>query len=180
MSPATHLVGICENRSQSLGGTGSHKVARPCNGVVPPGPLAAAQDQLLLAQLEPRLDLLVQEPLQCALRDAQIAGAEALEEARGALVAQGLADAVPAVAVAAGRNVALALRIVLIELQPRLDEPDGVGRRASDHAGGHGRGQVHHRVGRVQPRPRRVCPLACAVDVEVDGARRHHADQVGT
>lgn len=173
-------MGICQNRSQSLGGTSSHKIARPRDCVIPPGPLAAALDQPLLAQLELGLDLLVQDPLQRALRDAQVAGAEALEEARGALVAQDLADAVPAVAVGAGRDVADARGVVLVELQPRLDEPDGVGRRARDDAGRHGARQVHHGVGGVEPRPLRVDALACAVDVKVDGARGHHAHQVGS
>ena len=124
------------------------------------------------------LEVLIQHPVQGTLGDAQVRGAHALEEARGPLFAHDLFDAVPTVAVDAPADIAFAGGIVLVELQAGLDQPDGVRGRAGGDAGRRRRRQVHPRVRGVGARPRRVGPLARAVDVEVDAARRDDAHQV--
>lgn len=178
---ARHLVRVGQDGRDKLGHARGAKVARPLDRAVPRRLGAPAALNLLLPAREVRLELLVQHPVQRRLGDAQVARAHALVHAADALLAHNLPHAVVAVAVSSAHLGAAAgpLRDVLVELHARLDHPDGVrGRRRRDarHAGGQ---HVH---------PRRllaVVPalgedaLAVAVDVKVDGARRHHADEVG-
>lgn len=172
-------MGICRQRRKQLRAARRGRLARVVDRVVPPGPGAPARLDALLAVGQLLLEALVQDPLQRGLGHAQVARAQALEEAAGPLVAQDLAHAVEAVAVPAAGGVAGALGDVLVELQARLDEPDGVGGGARRDAGDDGRAQVH--PGGLAPAVEvvREQALAVAVDVEVDGARGDDADQVG-
>lgn len=176
----TYLVGIRENSGHTLRSTGTESIAGPTHRVVPPRPLTAALDQRLLPQAQTALDLFVQHPLECALGDTQVAGTHALEETTEALVAHNLADAVPAVAVAASGQIALVFSaVLLIELQARLDEPDGVRGRAGRDACRHGTGQMYERARGVEAGPLRVSALTGRVDIEVDAAGGDDAEQVG-
>lgn len=128
-----------------------------------------------------RLELLVQHPVEGGLGDAQVARAHALVEAADALLAQNLAHAVVAVAVPPAHlgAGARALGHVLVELHARLDHPYGVGGGRGGDARGAGRQHVH--PGRLLAAVPALGEdaLAVAVDVKVDGARGHDADEVG-
>ena len=173
---------ICDDSGNEFRTTGRSHLARPLHRVIPPRLVPAAEPHPLLAPRQGGLELLVQHPLHGALHDAQVARAHALVQAADPLVAHNLPDAVGAVAVLAVRRggalAGLLERRVLVQLQTRLDHPDGVRRGARGHAGGDARREVHP-CGLLPAVP--VLghePLAIAVDVEADAARGHDADEV--
>ena len=173
-----------------IGGDGGEQLRRPrraqfstpAKSSVPGGTSPPVVDGDALASGHIHLHLFVQNPLDRAFRDAQIAGAEAPVQTGDALLAEHLSHAVEAVLVSPvepsrPRN---SFRLGFIQLQPRLDEPDGVRGRAGDNAG-RGRGAEMHPC-RLAPVVEVLAyqPLTVAVCVEVDGPRRHDAGQVGT
>lgn len=174
----THLVRIGNDSGNQLCASCSSAVAHDIHHTIPIRLFSATGHNQRLPSREIGLELLVQHPLHRRLDHAQIAGAHALVQAAHALVSHHLLDAVPAVAVQALRCATAALRDVLVQLQPRLDHPDGIRGRAGGNAGRDARQQMH---------PRRLLALvpvlghdalAVAVDVEVDAARGDDAHQV--
>lgn len=156
---ARDLVRVRQHAREALGGAGADEVPAPVDGAVPGGAGAAAGGDAGLAQPQLRLDLLVDDPVEGALGDAEVAGAEPPEEPPRPLVPHRLPDAVPGVAVAAegprrlpvdaaGLGLVVLVvdelrRVVLVKLQARLHEPDRVRHRAGRDARRHGAGEVH-------------------------------------
>src|SRR3569833_228775 len=171
-------MGICQYGSDEFGGAGGTHVARPVDERVEHGFGAAAEHDALLAQAEALLHLLVQHPLKCRLRHAQVAGAHPLVQAGDALDAERLPETVPAVALLALLEPPAELCNVLIQLQTSFDQPDGVGGRRRREAGQHGGREVDG--GRLLSSVEVLGdePLAVAVRVEVDRAGRYDSDQV--
>lgn len=174
----THLVRIGNHGGNQLCASGSSAVAHDIHHAIPVALLPAAGHDQGLSPRKIGLELLVQHPLHRRLDHAQVAGAHALVQATHALIANHLPDAVPAVAVQTLRDAAAALRDVLVQLQARLDHPDGVRGRAGGDARRDARQKMH---------PRRLLALvpvlghetlAVAVDVEVDAASGDDAHQV--
>ena len=203
------LVGICQNAGDTLGGASAEKVTGPFDGVVPPGAAALGirrhpgRDEGLARPQFP-LDLLVQHPVQRALCDAQVARAEALEESSGSFVLESLPDAVPRIPVppegpgiapaggplGTGTGVVVLIcrhlgSVVFVELQPRLNQPDGIRNRSGGNAGRDCARKVDHGpfTDPVLPLPAeqaRVDPLSGSVDVKITAARGHNANQIRT
>lgn len=172
-------MGIRNDCGNQLGTARRASLARPVHRRVPPRLLLAARKKAGLSSRQRGLHLLVQCPLQRRLRNAEVARAHALVQAAQALVAQDLAHAVPRVTILTLHGAAAALRDVLVELQARLDHPDGVGgRRGGDT--GNGTGRNMHPRGLLATVPVfRHEALAVTVDEEVDATRGDDADQVG-
>lgn len=175
----TYLVRIGNHGSNQLCASRSSAVAHDIHHAIPPVLFSATRHNGGLSSRKIRLELLVQHPLHRRLHHAQITGAHALVQAAHTLVSHHLLDAVPAVAVQALRHAEAALGDVLVQLQPRLDHPDGIRGRAGRHTGRDARQQMH---------PRRLLALvpilghealAVAVDIKVDASRRDDAHQVG-
>lgn len=172
-------MGIRQHSGNQLRAARSAKLARPVDRPVPPALLPPAPHDPLLPPRQPGLHLLVQHPVQRRLHHAQVAGAHALVQPAHPFLAHNLPHAVGAVPIPPLRDPPAARRHVLVKLQPRLDHPDRVRHRGRHHA---------RRAARQQVAPGALLPvvpvlreelLAVAVDVEVDGAGRHHADEVG-
>lgn len=89
-----------------------------------------------------------------------------------------LLDAVPAIFVPPRTHVPLALGNVLVELQPRLDQPDRICCGSRRNTGRHGTCEMYDGVGVLETRPVRVCTLARTVDVEVYTPGGHHTYHV--
>ena len=172
-------MGVCEDGGDQFRAARGAGIASPVDRVVPPRLLAAARNNLLLSQSQRRLHALVQHPLQRRLGHAQVAGAHALVQAAEPFVAQDLPDAVVAVLVLPPRHAAALGSHVLVQLQPRLDHPDRVRRRARHDARQYARAEVHPCALLPVVEVLGDQPLAVAVGEEVDGARGHHADEVG-
>ena len=154
--------------------------AVPLHRPVPQGALPARSVEFLFPRGEGQLQLLVQHPLQRALAHAEVARAQAPVQATDAFGLDRLPHAVERVLVLPRPAPAADfLGMVLVQLQARLDEPDGIRRRAGDHAC-HG--------GSAEMDPRTFCapvelfgdhPLPVPVGVEVYGARGDDAGEVG-
>lgn len=170
---------IRRDGSDQLRASRRDHLARPVHRLVPQGLLPAAQHNGLLPPREVPLHLLVQHPVHRRLRGTEVARAHAAVQAREALLPQDLARAVQAVPVLPLRRAAALLRDVLVELQPRLDHPDGVRRRRRHDPRRRRRRQVHPRG--LAPAVEVLCDdaLPVAVGVEVDGAGGDDADEVG-
>ena len=132
--------------------------------------------------LRPRGELfqpLVQHPLDCPLRHAQIARAQPLIEPAHALVPQNLLDhrdGPPKERLPARPSE---LRLVCVELEARLDDPDRVRRGAGRDAGDGRGGEVHPRVLLTVVEGVGDDLLAVAVREEVDGPCGDDADEGG-
>lgn len=177
--PITYLVRISQQSSKQL--CAARRSRLPCvvHSVVPPVLLTPTRFDTLLPLRQLLLQPLVQHPLQRRLGDTKIAGAQALEEATDAFVPEYLPYAVQAIPVLPLGRVARPLGDVLVQLQPRLDQPNWIRRSAGRNARRDRRAQVH---------PCRFLPsveivrdqtFAVAIDVEIDGPRRNDTYEVG-
>ena len=155
---------ICDQRRDALGRACTPDHAQPL--------LHAA---LALCPRRQTLEALVQHPLDRALRDAEVARAQALVEAPDARLPEYLPDhrGGPAEEGARARELGL----VRVELEAGLDDPDRVRRGAGRDAGEGGGGEVHVRVLHAVVEARGDDLLAVAVGEEVDGARGDDADE---
>lgn len=158
-------MGIGDARRHGLGdGPGQHELQE-----VPGGLGVVRRGRPDRGQL--RLDGLVDDEVDHRLRDAEVGGGDALVEA-----AESRSPVHPPHHLR-GRHGA-PVRVV-VQLQPRLHEPDRVGGGARHEAGAGGGADVDG--GRVGRQDGGVVEelLGLRVGAEVDGARRRHAHQVG-
>jgi len=172
-------VGVGDDGGDELCAAGGDDEARCVNDFVPEVLWLPAEQDALLPPTERRLHLLVQHPLEGRLGHAEVRGAHAFVETPEALVPHDLANAVPAVAVLAVLEAHGLRRRVLVQLEARLDQPDGVRGRRRDDAGEDGGREMDPCRLLAAVEVFRDQPLPVAVRVEVDRPGRHNADQVG-
>ena len=166
---------VRDERGDELGQPGRRALQHEVDGVLGRRGLAARVLHLF-ARDRVGLQPLVHHPLHRALRDAEVAGAQAAVQAADALVPERLECAVDGAAVPPPGHTLR--RAIPVQLQPRLDDPDRTRRRPRDDAGLDCREEMHGGALLAGEEPVRNGPLPRGVAPEVDGARGDDADEV--